>query len=289
MGAELIPDEEGLYTVIKSDTERVLFTGEGDCFGFYEGASLRKINGSYYILYPSDHGRGVHMMSYAIADHPLGPYRFGGDLLDNDGCDLRSGNNHGSFCEINGQWYLFYHRGFDNSDMTRRVCVEKIYVDEKGQIGDKKGGLVAMTNHGFGGPLDPYQKVEASYATHVRLADYPAGCYLTEKSPGLHPLVHITDGCCVEYRDFDFGELRKNLIFTAQVLPLHEGSIEVVLDTLEGPAVGTVEIPEKREGYSALEAKVGKITGIHTLYLRFCGRTGQEICELASFCFCSRE
>lgn len=30
LGAELIKDRDGLYTVVKKETERVLFTGEDD-------------------------------------------------------------------------------------------------------------------------------------------------------------------------------------------------------------------------------------------------------------------
>lgn len=286
LGAELIQDGEGLYTVVKKDTERVLFTGENDEFGFYEGASLRKIGGRYYILYPSDHGKGIHMMSYAVSDHPLGPYRFGGDILDNDGCDLEPGNNHGSFCRINGQWYLFYHRGFGNSNMQRRVCVEKIYFDGEGHIGDIHGNLVAMTNHGFGGPLNPYQRVEAAYATHVRLEGFRGGCYLTKGENGFHSLVHIQDGCCVEYRDFDFGKNNKSLCFTAEFLADSGGNMELLLDDPHSAPVGAVRIPPAPErSFRRYSARLSPISGVHTLYFRFQGEAGREIGELAAFWF----
>lgn len=285
LGAELIQDGEGFYTVVKKETERVLFTGENDEFGFYEGASIRKINGKYYMLYPSNHGKGVHMMSYAIADQPLGPYRFGGDILDNDGCDLEPGNNHGSFCEVNGQWYLFYHRGFGNSNMQRKVCVEKIYFDANGHIGDENGNLLVMTNHGFGGPLNPYQKIDAAFVTHVRMEGYPAGCYVTEKGRNLHPLVHITDGNCVEYRDFDFGSPVEKQFFTAQILPLGGGRMDLVLDFPNGEVVGSIEIPSHSDEYREFCTEVIRITGVHTLYLRFYGNKEEEICEFSSFQF----
>ena len=76
--------------------------------------------------------------------------------------------------------------------------------------------MVQMTNHGLGGPLSPYEKVEAAYATHVRMDGYPSGCYLSEQAADLHPLVNITDGNCVEYRDFDFGTIDQELQFTAR-------------------------------------------------------------------------
>lgn len=290
LGAELTKDDEGLYTVVKKDTERVLFTGEGDPFGFYEGASLRKINGKYYVLYPSDHGKGVHMMSYAISDRPLGPYAFGGDILENDGCDLRSGNNHGSFCNINGQWYLFYHRGFGNSDMQRKVCVEKIYFDENGQIGDENGNQVTMTNHGFGGALDPYQKIEAAYATHVRLDGFASGCYLTEKRKNLHPLINIKNGNCIEYKDFDFGQNVKELSFAANVLAKGGGRIDLVLDDPNNHPIGSMPvIAGMSKTYHELCIPVSKVNGVHTLYLKFTGKKQRKICELASFRFVSSE
>lgn len=286
LGAELIQDSEGLYTVVKKETERVLFTGENDEFGFYEGASLRKINNKYYVLYPSNHGKGVHMMSYAVADEPLGPYTFGGDILDNDGCDLRSGNDHGSFCKVNGNWYLFYHRGFGNSDFQRKVCVERIYIDD-GKIGDKNGNLVAMTNHGFGGPLNPYKKIEAAYVTRVRLDGFKKGCYLTEKSKNLHPLINISNGNVIEYRDFDFGDVDSKLTFIAKILPRKGGSIDIILDEPNGKTVGTLYIKPGRifGKYQELSSEVDPISGVHTIYFRFNSEKSGRICDFASFIF----
>lgn len=286
LGAELIQDDDGIYRIVKKSTERVLFTGEGDEFGFYEGASIRKIRDKYYILYPSDHGKGVHTMSYAIADKPLGPYRFGGDILENDGCDLRSGNNHGSFCEINGQWYLFYHRGFGNSDMSRKVCVEKIFIDENGRIGDENGNMVSMTNHGFGGPPSPYKNIEAGYATRVRLDGFASSCYLTEKSKNLHPLINIKNNNCVEFKDFDFGERVEKLNFTANIAVINGGTIEIIIDNPNNPPIGTLVVSDKKSRkYKPFTASLKPITGVHTLFLKFSGKADKNICELASFRF----
>lgn len=285
--AELTQDENGIYRIVKRDTDRIIMGGKDDHeSGFYEGASVRKINGKYYLLYPSDKGKGVHMMSYAMADEPLGPYKYTGNILDNDGCDLEGGNCHGSFCEINGQWYLFYHRGFGNSNYQRKVCAEKIYFDENGKIGDINGNQVQMTNHGLGGPLSPYEKIEAAYATHVRLDGFKSGCYLTEKSKDLHPLINITDGNCVEYRDFDFGQEKKNLTVSADILPLGGGSMDIILDDPQNAPVGTLIIPSNTSGeYTTLYADIPAITGVHTVYLKFHSQQKGNICELASYQF----
>lgn len=284
VGVELEKDANGIYSIAKRDTKRYLF---GDAenpdqgFGFYEGPSIRKIRDKYYILYPSDKGKGVHMMSYATADSPLGPYTFRGNILDNDGCDLEGGNNHGSFCEVNGQWYIFYHRGFGNSNMRRKVCVEKIQIEEDGTIKQ-----VEMTNHGFGGPLNPYERIEAAYATHVRMDGFKPGCYLVEKNANLHPLVSITDGNCVEYKDFDFGSEGGKQKLILEVNPLAGGEIEVVLDTQDSNPIGIVKIESDQEKeWGKVETEILSITGVHTLYFRFKSEHQDEICEISAFEF----
>ena len=285
--AELTQDESGIYRIVKKNTDKIIMGGWEDReSGFYEGASVRKINGKYYLLYPSDKGKGVHMMSYAIAEEPLGDFKYVGNILDNDGCDLAGGNCHGSFCEVNGQWYLFYHRGFGNSNYQRKVCAEKIYFDENGKIGDVNGDIVKMTNHGLGGPLNPYEKIEAAYATHVRLDGFKSGCYLVEKSKDDHPLIHITDGNCVEYRDFDFGAETKKLTMSAEILPMGGGTMDIILDDPQNAPVGTMIIPANASGeYTTLYADVSEIQGVHTVYLKFNSNQNGNICELTSFRF----
>ena len=287
VGVELIQDSNEIYSIAKRKTKQYLFgtrKNPDQGFGFYEGVSIRKIKSQYYVLYPSNKGPGIHMMSYATADFPLGPYTFGGNILDNDGCDLTSGNNHGSFCEVNGEWYIFYHRGFGNSNMCRRVCVEKISIDENGKISP-----VRMTNHGFGGPLCPYERINADRATHVRLPGFAPGCYFIEQNKFLHPLTHITDGNCVEYRDFDFGKESMSLRFIAELRPLGGGEINLVLDEPHQNPISTLHIRPSTENsdvpFSIFESSSLPVIGVHTLYMRFKGIPDTPICELASFYF----
>ena len=76
-----------------------------------------------------DYGQGSSnsTLRYAFGDSPLGPWRSGGVLVDSRGIVLNkegdaleatnaAHNTHGSLQEINGKWYVFYHRpprGFD--------------------------------------------------------------------------------------------------------------------------------------------------------------------------------
>lgn len=145
---------------------------------------------------------------------------------------------------------------------------------------------VEMTNHGFGGPLSPYDWVEAAYATHVRLDGFAPGCYFEERGRELHPLTHITGGNCVEYRDFDFGKSGDRLRFEAEIRPMGGGAIELVLDDPHAEACGVLEVGAgDAEEFGAMRVEIGAIAGVHTLYLRFKGNDDEQVCELAGFRF----
>lgn len=130
--------------------------------GFHEGASLRKRNGRYYLVY-CDISRGkASCLSYAVADHPLGPYEKGGVIIDNILCDAETWNNHGSIECYNGQWYVFYHRACNGTKYWRRVCVEPIFFDSDGHIKE-----VPMTSNGASAPLDAFSRIPASCACRL--------------------------------------------------------------------------------------------------------------------------
>ena len=78
--------------------------------------------------------------------------------MDN-GVDYPGGNDHGSICQINGQWYIFYHRMTNGSIMSRRGCVERIEILEDGTI-----PTVEMTSLGFEESLNPYEATAADTA-----------------------------------------------------------------------------------------------------------------------------
>lgn len=69
---------------------------------------------------------------------PSKPFVYRGTTVDNS-IDYPGGNNHGSICNINGQWYIFYHKMTNGTIMSRRGCVERIEIFPDGfipQVGD---------------------------------------------------------------------------------------------------------------------------------------------------------
>ena len=137
-------------------------------FNFFEASSIRQVGNKYVMVFSGysgpDYGLGStnSALRYAFGDSPLGPWRSGGVLVDSrgvvpneDGSHLTTTNaahnTHGSLQEINGQWYVFYHRpprGFGNARQAM-VAPVKITWDKK-PVAD--GGQVRITAY------DPYVK-----------------------------------------------------------------------------------------------------------------------------------
>lgn len=126
-GAKLRPDLKGIAPA----TLRTSLPNEKE-HGFHEGAPIRKRNGIYSLVYTDIGGGKATRLSYATSRSPLGPFTKGGVIVDNDGCDRESWNNHGSIAEFGGQWYVFHHRSSQASRAHRRVCVEPIRFDAEG-------------------------------------------------------------------------------------------------------------------------------------------------------------
>lgn len=106
--------------------------------GFHEGASIRKIDGKYYLVY-CDCTRGrAASLSYAVADTPFGPFVRQGVIINNANCDPLSWNIHGSLFHFQDQWYISYHRSSANSRYNRRACIEPITIHSDGRIDEVK-------------------------------------------------------------------------------------------------------------------------------------------------------
>ncbi len=148
---------------------KALYKGQNPLdFNFFEASSIRQVGNKYVMVFSGYSGKEYGLgntnsaLRYAYGDSPLGPWRSGGVLVDSrgvvpnaDGSRLittnAAHNTHGSIQEINGQWYVFYHRpprGFGNARQAMAAPV-KITWDKKPVA---KGGQVRITGY------DPFVK-----------------------------------------------------------------------------------------------------------------------------------
>lgn len=157
-GAELTED----LKQIKEDTlVRNLLTEKEH--GFHEGSSMRKIGDTYYYIFADTHRGKPTALGYATSKHPLGPFTYQGIIIDNEGCDPKSWNNHGSMECVDGQWYVFYHRSTANSRYLRRMCAEPIMIDENGRIPEVRPSSIGMGEpYRIGESLPGYQACKLS-------------------------------------------------------------------------------------------------------------------------------
>ncbi len=237
--------------------------------GFHEGISIRKRNGLYYLIY-SDISRGGRptCLGYATSDHPLGPYHKRGIIIDNTGCDPSTWNNHGSICEINGQWYVFYHRSTRNSHYNRQVCVEPIFFRENGSIDE-----VPMTTQGADAPIDVATPLEL-----FRTCGMQGKCYIDEFRDTSHCYEYVTnlhDGDCLTYRYLNFKVGLSSVVIRASS-PEGNMTVDVCLDTGD-KRIATVLV-DKTAGphefvpfWSPVQAYD---SGVHCLILKISGGPG---------------
>lgn len=257
-GAEM---EEDMKTLKKDTLHRRILTEFEH--GFHEGASIRKRNGLYYMIY-TDISRGrATCLSYAISDKPLGPYKKQGVIIDNTGCDSDTWNNHGSIAEYNGQWYVFYHRSSQYSIYNRRVCIEPIQFDEEGRIQE-----VVMTSAGISKALLCNEKIDASCACRLRTMLPFSKTIPVRIEPQYaegEVIAYTKNGDWVQYSKIDFGEGANQ--FTLRASSKKASYVEILIEN--GKTIGFCKITETGswDCYQEFQCDIEYTTGIHDIWL----------------------
>lgn len=174
-GGMVIELEKDMVTV--KEGPKVIFPdkkhGKGTDFEgheFFEAPSIRKICDTYYFVYSSFNG---HELCYATSKSPVEGFKYGGTIVSNADIYLNgrtdkdalnySGNNHGSIVEINGQWYVFYHRQTNRHPYSRQGCAESITIEQDGSIEQIEITSCGLNN----GPLKGAGEYEARIACNL--------------------------------------------------------------------------------------------------------------------------
>ncbi len=195
---------------------------------FFEASSLRKIRNTYYFIYSSLAG---HELCYMTSSSPMGPFQYQGVIVSNGDVGFNGrkkkdatcpiGNNHGSIIQVNGQWYVFYHRHTNYTNTDRQDCAEPITIDENGKIAQ-----VEITSCGLNmKPLEGKGKYPASiccyYHGKKHNVFYPFFALPHQKKKlRIHQDGHdrdqkqqyiqnVGDGCLIGYKYFDLSNTHK--------------------------------------------------------------------------------
>ena len=264
-------------------------------FSFFEASSIRKIKDKYVFIYSrftKDGEFGLptsnYTLAYCYSDTPLGPWTYGGTIIDGrarekdeQGNVIASatpdGNTHGSICEINGQWYVFYHRQTGTNEYARQAMVAPIDV----KVEEGKGGKVEISegeynSQGFAlNGLDPFERHSAGIccwytgpkpATHewpnnTFYGSYVAAGYGTDSKfdapydlkNNTNLVVNNTDGSIVGYKyfNFDADHLERTI---------KDGNLKLVLGLTPEGIDGTIDIMQDRPWTSQGGKKIGEAT-----------------------------
>ena len=189
---------------LKPETVREgVITNEDGAEGFHEGSSLRKIGDTYCLIYASEytdawphHGGRPTKLDYAVSVSPYGPYTRRGTVIDNDGCDPATWNNHGSVIRIGGRWYVFYHASSNDSEASRRARAERLTVDETGCVITQ----AAPTTKGFAERLTPEMLTSPVHACR-----FFGGAYVTQTPEGRFPAVGLKSGAGFAFSETAFA------------------------------------------------------------------------------------
>ena len=296
-------------------------------FKFFEASSIRKIKDKYVFIYSRFTEEGEfglpssnYTLAYCYSDAPLGPWTYGGTIIDGRGREkdeqgnviasaTPDGNTHGSICEINGQWYVFYHRQTGINEYARQAMVAPIEV----KVEEGKGGKVEISegeynSNGFAlDGLDPFECHSAGIccwytgpkpATHewpnnTFYGSYVAAGYGTDDKfdapydlkNNTNLVVNNTDGSIVGYKYFNFDAERLAnpgcLMLVMHLIPEGlEGTIEVWMDrpwaSQGGKKIGEAKLtPNMNQGVWDVaagisdDAKNNDLAGKHAIFLVF--------------------
>jgi hypothetical protein len=296
-------------------------------FKFFEASSIRKIKDKYVFIYSRFTEEGEfglpssnYTLAYCYSDAPLGPWTYGGTIIDGRGREkdeqgnviasaTPDGNTHGSICEINGQWYVFYHRQTGTNEYARQAMVAPIEV----KVEEGKGGKVEISegeynSNGFAlDGLDPFECHSAGIccwytgpkpATHewpnnTFYGSYVAAGYGTDDKfdapydlrNNTNLVVNNTDGSIVGYKYFNFDAERLAnpgcLMLVMHLIPEGlDGTIEVWMDrpwtSQGGKKIGEAKLtPNMNQGVWNVsagisdEAKNNTLAGKHAIFLVF--------------------
>lgn len=245
-GANVVQLADDMLTVI--DGPKRIVPGQFDAAGtsfeghaFFEASSIRKVGDTYYFIYSSE---VQHELCYATSKYPDRDFVYGGIIVDNGDISYKgrlekdrvaaTGNNHGSMENINGQWYMFYHRQTHKTSFSRQGCAEKIEMKSDGSIAQ-----VEMTSCGLNkGPLTAggsYPAVIACVLTNGHMPHISPQTgnetipYMTHEGHQQF-IADISDGTEIGFKYFAFetAEAKKTVTLKVTVRGSFDGSFEVI-------------------------------------------------------------
>ena len=246
---------------------------------YQEGPWVWKRGGHYYLCYASTccpEGIG-----YAMSNSPTGPWEYKGMIMEGD---QRSSGNHPGIIDYKGHSYVF---GFNYAILKqtmskayerRSICLESITYNPDGTIVKLPFWSTAGVEQL--GSVHPYVRTEAetmAYSeglktTTVTEWERNVSWNKGKKVADRLFVTSIHNGDYMKVRGVDFSQGVASI--DVSVASLNGGEIELRVDNLDGPVLGTITVKTSGEGdsWKTITTPLKTIKGIHDLFFVFRGK-----------------
>lgn len=237
--------------------------GKPDPFHYQEGPWVYKRNGRYYNAYASTccpEGIG-----YAMSDSPAGPWQFKGHIMQPD---KRANGNHPGIIDYKGRSYVFgfnYQINFAQTHQHRErrsVCVAELHYNPDGTIRElpwwNDGKMVEQL-----GALNPYARNEAETICWSEGIKSEAG---RQGEMNVYP---TRDNAYIKVKGVDFGPQGAGRFHASVAGGSNDGAIELRLDRVDGPLVGTLSVGDTGGLWKTEGIPVAGATGTRDLFFVF--------------------
>jgi len=237
---------------------------------FFEAIHINRRDNVYYLTYCTRPEAGM-VIACVTSTNPVLGFAGKHTVLPNPPDNVWN-NNHHSIATFLGDWYIVYHNRAaalqngltgEAAVYKRSICIDKLTFKADGtinQVTPTTDGLLQVKY------LNPYRPVEGeTFAQQF-------GVETDTCNEGGMALTFMTNGSWVRIRGIDFGTGATK--FFARVASGASGaSIELRLDSLSGPLIGTCTVPNTGglQAWRSVSTTVTNATGVRDLYLRFTG------------------
>lgn len=280
-------------TSLANDADGVPQMIDAPCM--FEDGGIHKANGKYYYSYCSNfsgnHSEiegypGYGIICYMVSDDPMGPYTYGGEILQNPSYYFNvGGNNHHALFEFNGTTYITYHaqtlgKALGIEKGYRSTHINEVEYYEDGSIKPIDADMEGVSQLKA---FSPYSEVAGT------TIGWNSGIAPRDLGGNNMVLSSINNGDWLAIGGVDFGENGAET-FEAEIAGLAGGTIELRLDSPDGEVIGTLDVKSGNgDEFTTLSCSVENAVGEHTLFFVYSGEGKDELMEVQSWQFTEKE
>ena len=269
-------EDPGTARVAKLGADMISLDGDPVAINppwLFEDSGINKFGSTYVYSYCSNfnvpasgsaQGFQSGEIVYLTSDSPMGPFVFGGRVLQNPGTLFGvGGNNHHCMFTFKGQTYITYHAATVDKAMGWGAGYRSTFIDA---LNLNEQGLPTLSKGTYEGvdqvkPFDPYAAVPAAtFASMAGAETVPSTSGMLVKSTAAGGWIGVAGA--------NFGTEGAGAVKLTFAAP-ENAKIEILLDSLDSAPAAVIDLPAAGDAGSELFSLPETVKGAHDLYFRF--------------------